>query len=177
MKKSPAAHHARPGLVGFVVAVSLDESEDRNLRSFHGRKEGEHPDDSRARAALDQIEERVNHFLSSYDDPSIIQLKRVPSTSAILGSMMPPIKHWSHSSLMSFLRNPLAWYKRYVEEVYDTPSSPLADLQRRRGRTLAVLRRRTRGARRPPTFLWRYRKGRRNTARPRTHPQRPGFRN
>jgi hypothetical protein len=35
-----------------------------------------------------------------------------------------PIKHWSHSSLMSFLRNPLAWYKRYVEEVYDTPSSP-----------------------------------------------------
>ncbi len=35
-----------------------------------------------------------------------------------------PIKHWSHSSLLSFLRNPLAWYKRYVENVYDTPSSP-----------------------------------------------------
>src|SRR4051812_9388886 len=35
-----------------------------------------------------------------------------------------PIKHWSYSSLMSFLRNPLAWYKRYVEEIYDTPSSP-----------------------------------------------------
>lgn len=35
-----------------------------------------------------------------------------------------PIKHWSHSSLMAFLRNPLAWYKRYVENVYDTPSSP-----------------------------------------------------
>jgi len=35
-----------------------------------------------------------------------------------------PIKHWSHSSLMSFLRNPLAWYKRYVEEVYDTPRTP-----------------------------------------------------
>ncbi len=35
-----------------------------------------------------------------------------------------PIKHWSHSSLMTFLRNPLAWYKRYVEEVYDTPVSP-----------------------------------------------------
>jgi len=34
-----------------------------------------------------------------------------------------PIKHWSHSSLMAFLRNPLAWYKRYVEQVYDTPSS------------------------------------------------------
>ena len=37
-----------------------------------------------------------------------------------------PIKHWTYSSLMSFLRNPLAWYKRYVEEVYDTPSSPAA---------------------------------------------------
>src|SRR3989344_1657856 len=35
-----------------------------------------------------------------------------------------PIRHWSHSSLMSFLRNPLAWYKRYVEGVYDMPSSP-----------------------------------------------------
>src|SRR6185437_12833410 len=35
-----------------------------------------------------------------------------------------PIKHWSHSSLMAFLRNPLAWYKRYVEEIYDTPSTP-----------------------------------------------------
>ena len=35
-----------------------------------------------------------------------------------------PIEHWSYSSLMSFLRNPLAWYKRYVEKVYDTPSSP-----------------------------------------------------
>jgi len=38
--------------------------------------------------------------------------------------MTPPIKHWSHSSLVTFLRNPLAWYKRYVEEVYDMPSSP-----------------------------------------------------
>jgi hypothetical protein len=38
--------------------------------------------------------------------------------------MTLPIKHWSHSSLMTFLRNPLAWYKRYVEEVYDVPSSP-----------------------------------------------------
>jgi hypothetical protein len=35
-----------------------------------------------------------------------------------------PIKHWSHSSLMAFLRNPLAWHKRYVEMVYDMPSSP-----------------------------------------------------
>jgi hypothetical protein len=36
----------------------------------------------------------------------------------------PPITHWSHSSLMAYLRNPLAWYKRYVEHVYDTPSTP-----------------------------------------------------
>ncbi len=35
-----------------------------------------------------------------------------------------PIKYWSHSSLLSYLRNPLAWYKRYVEKVYDLPSSP-----------------------------------------------------
>lgn len=35
-----------------------------------------------------------------------------------------PIAHWSHSSLMAFLRNPLAWHKRYVELVYDTPSGP-----------------------------------------------------
>jgi len=35
-----------------------------------------------------------------------------------------PIKHWSHSSLMSFLRNQLAWYKRYVELIRDTPSNP-----------------------------------------------------
>ncbi|MBX4192475.1 PD-(D/E)XK nuclease family protein [Candidatus Parcubacteria bacterium] len=41
-----------------------------------------------------------------------------------------PIKHWSHSSLMSFLRNPLAWYKRYVEEVYDTPTSPASAIGR-----------------------------------------------
>ncbi|HTR18941.1 MAG TPA: PD-(D/E)XK nuclease family protein [Candidatus Paceibacterota bacterium] len=35
-----------------------------------------------------------------------------------------PIKYWSHSSLMAFLRNPLAWYKRYVEKIYDTPRNP-----------------------------------------------------
>ena len=35
-----------------------------------------------------------------------------------------PIAHWSHSSLVAFLRNPLAWHKRYVEQVYDTPSTP-----------------------------------------------------
>lgn len=40
------------------------------------------------------------------------------------GQKSLPIAHWSYSSLMAYLRNPLAWYKRYVEHVYDTPSSP-----------------------------------------------------
>lgn len=31
---------------------------------------------------------------------------------------------------MAFLRNPLAWYKRYVEEVYDTPSNPASVIGR-----------------------------------------------
>ncbi len=35
-----------------------------------------------------------------------------------------PIQYWSYSSLIAYLRNPLAWYKRYVEGVYDTPSTP-----------------------------------------------------
>lgn len=35
-----------------------------------------------------------------------------------------PIEHWSHSSLVAYLRNPLAWYKRYVAKVYDTPATP-----------------------------------------------------
>jgi hypothetical protein len=35
-----------------------------------------------------------------------------------------PIEHWSYSSLMSYLRNPLAWHKRYVENIRDTPSKP-----------------------------------------------------
>ena len=37
-----------------------------------------------------------------------------------------PIKYWSHSSLLAFLRNPLAWHKRYVEKIYDTPRNPSA---------------------------------------------------
>ena len=41
-----------------------------------------------------------------------------------------PIKYWSHSSLMSYLRNPLAWYKRYVEKIYDMPSGPAAIIGR-----------------------------------------------
>jgi hypothetical protein len=36
----------------------------------------------------------------------------------------PPIAYWSHSSLMAYLRNPLAWYKRYVKKIYDTPRTP-----------------------------------------------------
>lgn len=35
-----------------------------------------------------------------------------------------PIEHWSYSSLVIYLRNPLAWYKRYVEGVYDIPVTP-----------------------------------------------------
>lgn len=37
-----------------------------------------------------------------------------------------PIAYWSHSSLLAYLRNPLAWYKRYVKKIYDTPKSPAA---------------------------------------------------
>lgn len=35
-----------------------------------------------------------------------------------------PIAYWSHSSLLAFLRNPLAWHKRYVEKIYDAPRTP-----------------------------------------------------
>jgi len=35
-----------------------------------------------------------------------------------------PIKYWSYSSLITYLRNPLAWHKRYVEGVYDIPATP-----------------------------------------------------
>ena len=31
---------------------------------------------------------------------------------------------------MAFLRNPLAWYKRYVEKIYDTPSNPSSFIAR-----------------------------------------------
>ena len=41
-----------------------------------------------------------------------------------------PIAHWSYSSLIAYLRNPLAWYKRYVEKVYDMPSSPASIIGR-----------------------------------------------
>jgi len=45
-----------------------------------------------------------------------------------------PIKHWSYSSLVSYLRNPLAWHKRYIEGIYDTPSTP-ASIVGRAGHT------------------------------------------
>lgn len=35
-----------------------------------------------------------------------------------------PIAYWSYSSLMSYLRNPLAFRKRYIERIYDTPRTP-----------------------------------------------------
>jgi hypothetical protein len=41
-----------------------------------------------------------------------------------------PIKHWSYSSLVAYLRNPLAWYKRYVEGVYDMPATPASAVGR-----------------------------------------------
>ena len=56
-------------------------------------------------------------------DERAIEEKQWP-TEGIEPSAKIPISHWSHSSLMSYLRNPLAWYKRYVERVYDMPSSP-----------------------------------------------------
>ncbi len=37
-----------------------------------------------------------------------------------------PIAYWSHSSLVSYLRNPLTWYKRYVQKVYDLPKGAAA---------------------------------------------------
>lgn len=37
-----------------------------------------------------------------------------------------PIAYWSYSGLMAYLRNPLTWYKRYVQKVYDLPRSPSA---------------------------------------------------
>ena len=54
--------------------------------------------------------------------------RRIPKGASRAPGMLiegvPPIKYWSHSSLMALLRNPLAWYKRYVEKIYDTPSNP-----------------------------------------------------
>ncbi len=41
-----------------------------------------------------------------------------------------PIAYWSYSSLITYLRNPLAWHKRYVEGVYDMPATPASVLGR-----------------------------------------------
>ena len=53
-------------------------------------------------------------------------MKKKGRKKAIKKRKKLPIKHWSHSSLLAFLRNPLAWYTRYVEEVYDSPTTPAA---------------------------------------------------
>ena len=47
-----------------------------------------------------------------------------------------PIDHWSYSSLITYLRNPLAWYKRYVEGVYDMPVTPASVIGRAAHRAL-----------------------------------------
>jgi hypothetical protein len=39
---------------------------------------------------------------------------------------------------MAFLRNPLAWYKRYVEQVYDTPTGPAAVVGRAAHKALSI---------------------------------------
>ncbi|MEK7606056.1 MAG: PD-(D/E)XK nuclease family protein [Patescibacteria group bacterium] len=41
-----------------------------------------------------------------------------------------PIKYWSYSSLVTYLRNPLTWHKRYVEGVYDIPATPASIIGR-----------------------------------------------
>lgn len=65
--------------------------------------------------------DEVSIFEDEYTDTLVDLEKQGAATPRDL-----PISHWSHSSLMAFLRNPLAWYKRYVEKVYDTPSGPAA---------------------------------------------------
>src|SRR3989344_7416921 len=59
-----------------------------------------------------------------------IKLGKKKKTPLETGLIKIPIKYWSHSSLMSFLRNQLAWYKRYVLKIYDTPSNPSAVIGR-----------------------------------------------
>lgn len=63
-----------------------------------------------------------------YDEPFLGDEAAIEERLWPLETVAPeakiPISHWSHSSLMAYLRNPLAWYKRYVERVYDMPSTP-----------------------------------------------------
>ncbi len=63
----------------------------------------------------DDLDERLFEGL---EDTEVEEGVELPSGVSV------PITHWSYSSLISFLRNPLAWYKRYVEKVYDQPTSP-----------------------------------------------------
>ncbi len=55
--------------------------------------------------------------------------QKTPKTSS-KRSKKPPIEHWSYSSLMSLMNNPLSWYKRYVENVRDMPSGPASFIGR-----------------------------------------------
>ena len=57
-----------------------------------------------------------------------MQKKGKPSRKSTKTSY--PIKHWSHSSLMAYLRNPLAWYKRYVAKINDVPANPASVIGR-----------------------------------------------
>lgn len=60
-----------------------------------------------------------------WDETAVELAAEVPrDVGAEKGRGIVPISHWSHSSLMSYLRNPLAWYKRYVEKIYDQPATP-----------------------------------------------------
>ncbi|MEK7509480.1 MAG: PD-(D/E)XK nuclease family protein [Patescibacteria group bacterium] len=65
----------------------------------------------------------VEAYETLQGDEEAIEERLWPYEEAAPGQKVP-ISHWSHSSLMAYLRNPLAWYKRYVERVYDIPSTP-----------------------------------------------------
>lgn len=59
-----------------------------------------------------------------------VEEAKVPQRPTRRAAKKAPIAYWSHSSLMAFLRNPLAWYKRYVEKIYDTPANPASVIGR-----------------------------------------------
>jgi len=50
--------------------------------------------------------------------------RTTPHKKKLQKKQRAPIEYWSHSSLVAYLRNPLAWYKRYVKKIYDTPKTP-----------------------------------------------------
>lgn len=71
----------------------------------------------------------VNAFSQDATSFCVYQLQCVPVKKR-KKSLKYPIAHWSYSSLMAYLRNPLAWHKRYVEKVYDTPATPASIIGR-----------------------------------------------